>query len=65
MHQYKFLRVNYSTRVMIFGDSDSTRVVLKKMVTLLVSSHVFHRMTRLEPQSMTRVRVIFTKSLSS
>jgi len=58
-------RVNDSTRVTIFGDSDSTRVTLKKMVTRLDSSHIFHRMTRLESQSITRVRVIFTKSLSS
>jgi len=29
------------------------------------SSHVFHKMTRLESQSMTRIRVIFTISLSS
>ena len=29
------------------------------------SSHVFHKMNRLESQSMTRVRVIFTISLSS
>ena len=54
----------HATRVTIFGDSDSTRVMLRKMVTRLDSSHVFHRMTRLESQSMTRVRVIFTKSLS-
>ena len=58
-------RVNDSTRVTIFGDSDSTRVTLRKMVTRLKSSHVFHRMTRLESQSITRVRAIFTKSLSS
>jgi len=44
-------RVNDATRVTIFGDSDLTRVTLRKMVT------------RIEPQSMTRVRVIFTKSL--
>jgi len=42
---------------------DSSHV--EKMVIRLASSHVFHRMTRLESQSMTRVRVIFTKSLSS
>jgi len=42
------------TRVTIFGNSDSTRVTLRKMVTRLESSHVFHRMTRLESQSMTR-----------
>ena len=56
-----------STRVTIFGDSDSTRVTLKEMVTRLVLSHLFHRMTRLESQSSleTRVRVICTKSLSS
>ena len=50
-------RVNDSTRVTIFGDSDSSRVTLKRMVIWLDSSHVFHRMTR--------VRVIFTISLSS
>ena len=47
-------RVNDSTRVTIFGDSDSTLVTFRKMVTRLDSSHVFHRMTRLELQSMTR-----------
>ena len=61
-------RVNYSTRVTIFGDFDSTRVTLRKMVTRLDSSHVFHKMTRLESQSIklfeTRVRVIFAKSQS-
>jgi len=46
--------VNDSTRVTIFGDSDSIRVTLRKMVIRLDSSHVFHRMTRLETQSMTR-----------
>ena len=44
----------FTTRVTIFGDSDSTRVRLRKMVTRLDSSHVFHGMTRLESQSMTR-----------
>jgi len=38
---------------------------LRKMVTRLDASHVFHRMTRLESQSVTRDKVIFTKSLSS
>jgi len=47
----------------IFGDSGSTRVTLRKTVTRfelrwekrwLDSSHVFHKMTRLESQSMTR-----------
>ena len=52
------------TRVTIFGDSDSTRVTLRKMVTRLESSHVFHRMTRLESQAVTRVRVIFARSHS-
>jgi len=47
-------RVNNSTRVTIFGDSDSTRVTLRNMVTRLVSSHVFYIITRLESQSMTR-----------
>jgi len=46
------IRVNDSTRVTIFGDSDSTGVTLRIMLT------------RLELQSMTRVRVIFTKSRS-
>jgi len=46
------------TRVTIFGDSYSIRVTFKKMVTRLYLSHVFHRMTRLKSQSMTRVRVI-------
>ena len=59
------IRVNDSTRVTIFDDSDSTRVTLRRMVTRLESSRVFHRMTRLDSQSMTRVRVIFTKSMSS
>jgi len=56
----------YATRVTIFGDSDSNRVTLRKMVTLLDPSHVFNRMSWLdsESQSMTRVRVILTKSLS-
>ena len=31
------IRVNDSTRVTIFGESDSTRVTLKKMMTRLVS----------------------------
>jgi len=34
--------------------NDSTRVTLRKKVTRLDSSHVFHRMARLESQSMTR-----------
>jgi len=50
-------RVNDSTRVTSFGDSDSTRVTLKKIVTRLDSSH--------SQWLETRVRVIFTKSLSS
>jgi len=38
------------TRVTIFGDSDSTRVTFKNMVTRLDSGHFFyfHRMTRLD-----------------
>jgi len=36
------------TRVMIFGGSDWTRGTLRKIMTLLDSSHVFHRMTRLD-----------------
>jgi len=47
-------RINHSTRVTIFHDSDATRVTLRKMVTRLGSTHVFHGMTRLESQSMTR-----------
>ena len=47
-------RVNDSTRVTISGDLDSTRVIFRKMVTRLDWSHVFHRITRLESQSMTR-----------
>jgi len=42
------------TRVMIFGHSDLTRVMLRKIVTQIDSSRVFHRMTRLESQSMIR-----------
>ena len=38
----------------VFGYSYSTRVTLRKLVTWLISSHVFHRMTRLESQSMSR-----------
>ena len=58
-------RVNDSTRVTFFGDSASTRVMLRKMLTRLASRFSQHDSTRLESQSMTRVRVIFTKSLSS
>jgi len=47
-------RDNDSTRLVICGDSDSTRLTLRKMVTRLDCSHVFHKMTRLESQSMTR-----------
>ena len=51
-------------RVTIFGDSDSTRVTLRMMVTRL-DSHFYQKDSpRLEPHSMTRVRVIFTISLS-
>jgi len=56
-------RVNESTRVTIFSDSDSTRVTLRKMMTRdmfflkwLRSSH--------NQWLETRDRVIFTKSLS-
>jgi len=42
------------TRVTMCGYSDSTRVTLRKMVIRIDSSHVFHRMTRLESQSMAR-----------
>jgi len=38
-------------RVTIFGDSDSTRVMLRKMVTRRDASHVFYRMPRLESES--------------
>jgi len=47
-------RVNDSTRVTIFGDSDSTRVTLRKMVTRLESRFPQNVSTRLESQSMTR-----------
>jgi len=47
-------RVSDSTRVTIFGDSDSARVTLGKMMTPLESSHVFHRMTQLASQSVTQ-----------
>jgi len=56
-------RVNDSTWVMICGDSDSTWSRWEKW--WLDPSHIFHKMTRLESQSMTRVRFIFTISLSS
>jgi len=36
------------TQVKHFGESDLTWITLRKMVTRFVSSHVFHRMTRLE-----------------
>jgi len=44
-------RVNDSTQVTFFGDSYSTQVTLRKMETRLT---FFHRMARLESQSMTR-----------
>jgi len=47
-------RVNDSSRVTNFDDSDSTRVTLRKIVTRIDSSHVFYKMTRLESQSMAR-----------
>ena len=57
-----------STRVTNFDESDSTRVTLRKMVTGFDSSHVFHRMTRIDSSHSqwlgTRVKVIFTKFLS-
>ena len=60
-------RVNDSTRVTIFGDSDSNRVTLRKMVTRLES--LFYKMTRFVSSHSqwleTRFRVIFTKPLSS
>jgi len=42
------IRVKDSNRVTISGDSYSTRVKLRNMVTRLDPSHVFHRMTRLD-----------------
>ena len=49
------LLISYtSDSVTRVNDSDSTRVTLRKMVTRLDSSHVSHRMTRLESQSITR-----------
>jgi len=44
-------RINDSTRVKIFVDSDSTWVTLRKMVSRLES--IFYRMTQLESQSRT------------
>ena len=44
--------VNDSTRVTNFGDSDSTRVTLRKMVTRLESRFSQNESTRLESQSM-------------
>jgi len=38
-------------KVTIFGDSDWTRVTLRKMVTRLDTSHIFHGMTRLKSGS--------------
>jgi len=58
-------RVSDSTRITIFGDSDSTRVKLKKC--WLESSRVTfftEWLDSIRVISMTRVRVIFTKSLS-
>ena len=49
-------RVNDSTRVTIFGDSNSTRVMLKNMVTRLES--------RFSQNDSTRVKVIYAKSQS-
>jgi len=47
-------RVNNSSRVTIFCDSDSTRVTLRKMVTRLESRFSQNDSTLLESQSMTR-----------
>jgi len=65
-HSDSVTRVSDSTRVTTFGDSDSTRATLRKMVTRLDPSHIFHRMIRLDSQSMTRdsSQSYFTKSLS-
>ena len=49
-------RVNDSTRVKTFGDSDTTRVTLRKMVTRLES--------HFSQNDLTRVSVIFAKSQS-
>ena len=54
-------RVNESTRITICGDLDSTHVEKNGDLTRVT---FFHKMTRLELQSMTRVRVIFTIYLS-
>ena len=47
---------------------DSSRVMLRKIISRLDSSHVFHRMTRIDSSHNqwleTRVRVIFAKSQS-
>jgi len=50
---YSVTRVNYSTRATIFGDSDSTRVTLRKMVNGLESRFSQNGSTRYESQSMT------------
>jgi len=47
-------RVSDSTRVTIFGDSDSTRITLRKMKTRLESRFSQNDSTRLESWSMTR-----------
>ena len=47
-------RVNDSTQVTTFGDSDSTRVTLRKMVTRLESRSLQNDSIRLESQSITR-----------
>jgi len=46
--------VALNSNSVMFGDSDSSRVTLKKMVTRLESSYFFHKMTWLESQSMNR-----------
>ena len=61
-------RVNDSTRLEPWFLVTLTRITLRKMVTRLASSHVFHRMTRLDLSHNqwleTRVRVIFAESQS-
>ena len=63
------IRVNSSTRVIIFGHSVSNRVTLRKTGTRLDSNHVFRKMTRLDWSHNkwleTPIRVMFAKSLSS
>ena len=56
-HSDSVIRLIDLTRVTIFGCSDSTRVTLRKIVTRFKS--------RFSQNDLTRVRIIFTKSLSS